>query len=237
MTGEIAEAVSGGSYPAVRGHARRRGRPTKGAAASLGHKIVDIAFCQFLNAGFSATSMDSVAAEAGISKRTLYDRFPSKMHLLNEALQRRGTLEPEGLREFDARNDPFDAILLDVARWLKDKVLVDDTIALYRLLASEAHRTPELAQFTEEKFLRPVVVELTDIFRHAVDRGQIVDLPVEFLANQFIQAVCGQHVRERVCGVAREQTHATMDEWIENAVRLFLNGAQVTPERAAPRKS
>lgn len=211
------------------GVVRRRGRPTKRAAAVLGQAILEIALRQFLDAGFSATSMDSIAAEAGVSKRTLYDRFPSKLQLFEAALNQRATAELESFRKFETQSEPFDAILMDMAEWLVDRMLGERNIALYRLLAAEAHRAPELANYSEDKLLQPIIAALASIFRQAIDRGEAVDLPPEFLANQFLQAVCGQHVRERLYGVPHFTDTAMMNGRIRNAVRLFLNGAQ--PQR------
>ncbi|SFU47756.1 TetR/AcrR family transcriptional regulator [Pseudoduganella namucuonensis] len=50
--------------------------------------IVEAALAEFRAHGFDATSMDKIAAAAGVSKRTVYNHFPSKddlfAHILNE---------------------------------------------------------------------------------------------------------------------------------------------------------
>ncbi|MCH8112342.1 MAG: helix-turn-helix transcriptional regulator, partial [Proteobacteria bacterium] len=40
--------------------------------------IIDAARTLFLKLGFGATSMDAIAAEAGVSKRTVYSHFQNK---------------------------------------------------------------------------------------------------------------------------------------------------------------
>jgi AcrR family transcriptional regulator len=59
----------------------------------------------FYGQGIRATGVDTVAAEAGISKRTLYNHFPSKDHLIVAYLQRRLRPIPGGDRS------PADQIL------------------------------------------------------------------------------------------------------------------------------
>lgn len=49
--------------------------------------IVDAALAEFRAHGFDATSMDKIALAAGVSKRTVYNHFPSKDDLFNHILQ------------------------------------------------------------------------------------------------------------------------------------------------------
>src|SRR5262245_38232798 len=48
--------------------------------------IVDAAVDEFRRHGFEATSMDRIAAAAEVSKRTVYNHFPSKEELFIEIL-------------------------------------------------------------------------------------------------------------------------------------------------------
>jgi TetR/AcrR family transcriptional regulator of autoinduction and epiphytic fitness len=50
--------------------------------------VIDAAIEEFLAAGFDATSMDRIAARASVSKRTVYNHFPSKEALFVAILQR-----------------------------------------------------------------------------------------------------------------------------------------------------
>lgn len=49
--------------------------------------IVDAAIAEFRSSGFESTSMDKIAATAGVSKRTVYNHFPSKDELFAQILQ------------------------------------------------------------------------------------------------------------------------------------------------------
>lgn len=48
--------------------------------------IVDAAIAEFRSSGFESTSMDKIAATAGVSKRTVYNHFPSKDELFAQIL-------------------------------------------------------------------------------------------------------------------------------------------------------
>ncbi|PTQ96017.1 TetR family transcriptional regulator [Paraburkholderia sp. GV068] len=49
--------------------------------------VINAAIEEFLAAGFDATSMDRIAARANVSKRTVYNHFPSKEALFAEILR------------------------------------------------------------------------------------------------------------------------------------------------------
>ncbi|WP_431145938.1 TetR/AcrR family transcriptional regulator [Pseudomonas alvandae] len=50
--------------------------------------ILQAAIAEFRSSGFEVTSMDRIAATAGVSKRTVYNHFPSKEELFAEILNR-----------------------------------------------------------------------------------------------------------------------------------------------------
>lgn len=49
--------------------------------------VLEAAVAEFRQAGYEATSMDRIAASAGVSKRTVYNHFPSKEVLFAQILQ------------------------------------------------------------------------------------------------------------------------------------------------------
>ena len=58
-------------------------------AASARERIVDTAYQLFSRHGIRAVGVDTIAAEAGVAKMTLYRHFPSKDDLVLEFLSRR----------------------------------------------------------------------------------------------------------------------------------------------------
>src|ERR1044071_9478023 len=56
--------------------------------AEIRSRIVDAAYESFWRLGFRRSSVDSIAARAGLTKRTVYAYFRSKDDLLDAVLQR-----------------------------------------------------------------------------------------------------------------------------------------------------
>ncbi|PPS44380.1 TetR family transcriptional regulator [Chroococcidiopsis sp. TS-821] len=108
-------------------------------------QILQGAMQVFLKQGYAKTSMDRVAAAAGVSKQTIYSHFQDKEGLF-VALIERVTIR-SFLSEFQ---NPFEGEPQIVLRRIAEKFLakMDDPeyIAFFRLVIAESARFPELAQ-------------------------------------------------------------------------------------------
>lgn len=66
-------------------------------------RIIDAAYESFWRSGFTRTGVDSIAARAGVTKRTLYAHFPSKDDLLAAVLFHYGELARARLQRIAGR--------------------------------------------------------------------------------------------------------------------------------------
>ncbi len=83
-------------------------------------RILDAAFGLFWRQGFLRVSMDDIAARAGITKRALYQHFPSKDDLMAATLAHSSKLAIDRLRAFERASDPdefIDSYFSGLADW------------------------------------------------------------------------------------------------------------------------
>jgi AcrR family transcriptional regulator len=85
-------------------------------------RIIDAAYESFWRSGFTRTSVDSIAARAGVTKRTLYAYFRSKDELLAAVLQRYSELATERLGRIGERmpadrDGIVESFFEQLARW------------------------------------------------------------------------------------------------------------------------
>jgi len=77
-------------------------------ALEVQNRILEVAGSQFFSLGFTKVTMDEIAHELGMSKRTLYQHFPGKKALLRKALLSRTERISEGLGKISQSNEtPF----------------------------------------------------------------------------------------------------------------------------------
>lgn len=203
----------------------RGGRPSRVQSAQLSDRILDVATELFLEDGFGATSIESVAKRAGISKRTFYHRFRGKEELF-EAVVR---------RLIERWMPPFDAALLDApslaealrrsAEYMLEVALTAEGLALHRIVIAEAERFPGLARILYEL---GAAAGIERIARHLDERiagGELRPIDSRFAAEQFIlMTVTGP--RRRALGLGKRLDGAELRAWIDHTVALFLDGCR-----------
>jgi AcrR family transcriptional regulator len=200
---------------------RRGGRPTREQAAALEEKILAVATELFFSDGFGATSIEALAARAGISKRTFYARFRDKAELFRAVFRR---LIARWLPPFEAslqEGGSFEALLVRAARHILSAALSPEALALYRLLIAETPRFPELAAIMAEQGASQGVARIA-----ALLQAGLPPLAAEersLLAALFIDMVISIP-RRRALGFGAPMSAAERDLWAERAVRLFLHG-------------
>ena len=66
-------------------------------------QILDAAYESFYQRGFARSSVDEIAAMAGVTKRTLYNHFDSKDSLLAAVLETQRELSPNRIQKYQER--------------------------------------------------------------------------------------------------------------------------------------
>jgi TetR/AcrR family transcriptional regulator of autoinduction and epiphytic fitness len=108
--------------------------------------ILHAAAGQFRAHGFDASSMDKIALEAGVSKRTVYNHFPSKEALFGATLV---AAFDSAAAEIDTPYVPGAPLRPQLVTLLERKLRVQGTadfIGLGRVAIAEAVHAPERAQ-------------------------------------------------------------------------------------------
>jgi TetR/AcrR family transcriptional regulator, mexJK operon transcriptional repressor len=151
--------------------------------------ILDVAGSSFLEHGYAATSMSAIAADCGGSKTTLWSHFPSKEALFSAFVDRMVGTFSEALDEALITGGGTEAALRRFGRVFIAKILTEDSRALKRLLASEGHRFPSLAETFYESGPKRVRQRLTRYMADEMAGGRIRQGDPELAARQFV-ALC-----------------------------------------------
>ncbi len=108
--------------------------------------IVRAAVEEFRSAGYEATSMDRIAAAAGVSKRTVYNHFPSKEELFGHILEELWESSMAAVVLPYRADQPLDVQLLQLLGQKLDLLGDANFIDLARVAMAEIIHSPERAQ-------------------------------------------------------------------------------------------
>lgn len=183
--------------------------------------IVQAAIAEFRAAGFDATSMDRIAAEAGVSKRTVYNHFPSKEALFAEILHQLWQ-RSAGQLDFTFRSDlPLGEQLAELLGQ-KMRMLHDESfISLARVAIAEAIHSPERAQAMVSR-MGDREEGLTTWIRAAMAAGRLRKVDPVFAANQLHGLVKGFAFWPQIAMGQPALDEAMQERVVESAVEMFL---------------
>ena len=146
--------------------------------------IIQAAISEFRACGFDITSMDKIAATAGVSKRTVYNHFPSKEELFAEILNQLWASISAQAEITYRRDQPLREQLASLLR-AKLQLLADDNfLDLARVAIAAAIHSPERAQDMVAR-LGEREESLSRWIRAAQADARIKPVDAEFAAQQM----------------------------------------------------
>jgi TetR/AcrR family transcriptional repressor of mexJK operon len=200
----------------------KRGRAPRLAS---GGAIREAAAGLFLEKGYQGSSMDEIAARAGVSKQTIYTHFASKEELFEDLVLGNAGRVEDFLRSmaaaFEAEED-VGAGLQAVARLYARFVIRPEVLRLRRLVVGEAARFPDLARRYHEAVPQRVYGALAELIARLGREGRLrVDAPL-LAAHHFAWLALGLPLDQAMFDPDRLPRPAELDGMADAAVRVFL---------------
>jgi TetR/AcrR family transcriptional regulator of autoinduction and epiphytic fitness len=183
--------------------------------------ILDAAVSEFQKNGFNGTSMDRVAETAEVSKRTVYNHFPSKEELfeaiLNLSLARSAYCKYE---DYDPNVD-CRTQLIKVARDFTDAVSEPESLRMTRVIISRFLQSPEIAASTLDK--QAVFYEgLVAWLKAAQNDGRLrLDDPLQ-AATQLTSLLKASAFWPQLIGNAEPLSEEELSRTVASSVDMFL---------------
>jgi len=136
--------------------------------------ILDAALEVFSVDGFAAARLDDVAAKAGVAKGTIYLFFKDKENLFEQILI--NALRPvlgKAQTIADDASLPFDEIVGRLLVFLRKEVLETKRRDILRLIITEGHRFPRIAEMYHREIVSKGVALTQGLVGRAQARGEL----------------------------------------------------------------
>jgi TetR/AcrR family transcriptional repressor of mexJK operon len=200
----------------------KRGRPSVRQAQAIAQHILRKAQDLFLTDGYAQTTMEAVATAAGISKGTLYARYPSKSDLfhalITDRLEAWNKLTPAWVNEPDI--SLFD-YLYRRGSAMMSAMAEPEIRAFSHLVQSEARQFPELAEdFKTEAYDKLIDEVATEIHRICSADGSATT-DARGVALVYVHAITGWWKSK---GPDPEVPKAEADHYLARLLSLLLGG-------------
>jgi TetR/AcrR family transcriptional regulator, mexJK operon transcriptional repressor len=198
----------------------------EGRSARKRRAIVEAAAGLFLDHGYQGTSMDEIAAQAAVSKQTVYKNFSDKEQLFSDIVLGAAARADEFIQALPrvlAGTDDLRAGLQALARQYLATVMQPRLLQLRRLIISEAGRFPDLARTYYRRVPERVMDALAAQLGELAGRGLLrVDDP-HVAASHLAFLILGLPLdRAMFLGTGHELSAAELDRRADDAVDVFL---------------
>lgn len=188
--------------------------------------VLDAARRLFPTHGFEGTSMDAVAAAAGVSKLTVYSHFVDKETLFVAAM--RANIEGQLPDQLFGRNrqGTLREQLLAIAEAFFRLIISDDAIALHRLLVAGTGSSPKLAEMFWEEGPQRIQGAFHDFLKDRIASGELAIDDPALAAEQFFSLLKGDLHGRRLCGCSGRIDDDAIRRHVEATVDFFLRACR-----------
>ena len=195
--------------------------------------ILDAARALFVQRGYAGTSMDDVAAQAHVSKQTVYSHFVDKARLFNELIAADiadSETSTHPLIESMPMTERLERDLQVFARAHLADVMQPELLRMRRMLIGEAERFPALAKAWYEAGPMRSCAVFAVWFKALDERGLLRVADPLLAAQQFNWLVLSIPVN---AAMAEPSDHALftpreLNHYADEGVRVFLAAYGVT---------
>ncbi|AHK46149.1 putative transcriptional regulator, TetR family [Ensifer adhaerens OV14] len=211
------------------------GGPTQKGQCAKRISILDAAAEVFCREGFSGASIDEIAAEACVSRQTIYNHYREKetlfMAVVQDILDRTNAALFSILATFPQRADNLEDDLTAFAvRLNRNCICNQDGKFIQKLVETEGERYPELIRIWREQGPGKIGAALSALFARLAHAAPLEIDDLDLAARQFLALIKADM---QIAGPFGEApTEEQLQTSARNAVRTFLRAyGRVETER------
>jgi TetR/AcrR family transcriptional repressor of mexJK operon len=182
--------------------------------------ILSIARQVFMEEGYAAASMSTIAARLGGSKGTLYNYFRSKAELFVAVIQHQCDVSQTEM--FDVPDPDLRTYLTQLAGRFARLMMHEDILTIHRIVVAEAVRFPEIGQALYEAGPKRGKARMIAYFQQAIADGHLKPCDPARAAEQAMELTLAGIYRRRLWNVGPPPTDAEIDANVAAAVDTFM---------------
>jgi TetR/AcrR family transcriptional repressor of mexJK operon len=200
----------------------RGGRPARHEVPLRNERLLAIATEAFARQGYDATTIDGIAATAGVAKRTIYSRYPNKKALFFAVVQRlteRRSFDEAGIDG----TAPVEEGLRRRALSMIKAAFEPESISLQRMILNELKNFPDLGPTLWRTIEKEYGGPLAQYFRLQRAKGGIRSIKPGVFADIFMRSIFSFVNNVIILGY-EVPSDAEIEDYLDDLIDVLVKG-------------
>ena len=176
----------------------------------------------FLSQGFSSTSMEAIAAEARVTKQTVYAHYQSKdalfTHMVTHLCEKHSP-PPATLQD---RGQPPEILLYEIGLIFLNMLTSREVMAATRLVIAETHSHPQLAEHYYKNGTQRMLNLLAQFLTQQKKSGAMKIGNAAMASSYFFALLKGQYYIRMLLGIKPTPGAREKEKHVRDVVQAFM---------------
>jgi TetR/AcrR family transcriptional repressor of mexJK operon len=176
----------------------------------------------FLRLGYDGSSMDAIAAEAKVSKLTVYSHFNDKETLFAAAIEAHCINQlPPSIFDLN-ENISISDVLYDIAYRFQKMINSQESIELHRLLVTLSVQNPEKTRLFFDAGPQRTLDEMARLLGQANDQAQLSIPNCAMAAEYFLASFTGCTQLRLILAIDDKEDREASERYVREVVQRFI---------------
>lgn len=186
-------------------------------------QILEAATVLFTEQGYSSTSMDLIAKNAGVSKQTVYSHFGNKDELFAASIKQKcDSYHMTEISVADA-SEPAEILFVLAKRFLA-MLTSKEALAIHKICAYESKSYPQLSELFYQEGPERVANEVAQLMADFHNKKQLNIPEPKFAALQFLNMAKGECWMRVEFNTKKQISEDEVDLYLKSSIAMFLKG-------------
>ena len=186
-------------------------------------QILVAATLLFTEQGYSSTSMDLIAKNAGVSKQTVYSHFGSKDELFAASIKQKCDSYQMTESSLDTASEPAEILFILAKRFLA-MLTSKEALAIHKICAYESKSYPQISELFYQEGPERIVNDVAKLMAEFDNKQQLIIPEAKFAALQFLNMVKGECWMRLEFNTKKQISESEINRYLDSSIAMFIKG-------------
>ncbi|WP_077283618.1 TetR/AcrR family transcriptional regulator [Cognaticolwellia aestuarii] len=186
-------------------------------------QILVAATLLFTEQGYSSTSMDLIAKNAGVSKQTVYSHFGSKDELFAASIKQKCDSYQMTEISLDTASEPAEILFVLAKRFLA-MLTSKEALAIHKICAYESKSYPQISELFYQEGPERIVNDVAKLMAEFDNKQQLIIPEAKFAALQFLNMVKGECWMRLEFNTKKQISESEINRYLDSSIAMFIKG-------------